>query len=395
MRKLFSLFRLTGFYILDFFAALAGGRKNSSGLLLVRLDAIGDFILWTDSAKEFRRLYPGRKITLCANSVWSDLASKLSIWDEIWPVDIWRLNRNPIYRFRTLRKIRQRGFEIAIQPTFSRLFLHGDAIIRATGSQQRIGYAGDTSNISPILKTISDHWYSKLVPASPAPLMELERNAEFIRNLSGQDFKAELPILPRLIDLPDRLKFDAPYFIVFPGASWCGKQWPAERFAEIVTQLHGKFAWLPVLCGGQSDIGLCQTVIDLSGVQAVNLGGATSLPELVELVRGARLLISNDTSAVHLAAAVSTPAVCILGGGHFGRFLPYPENISGTKPAAAIHEMSCYHCNWICSQAHDPAGAVPCISGVSVEAVSEMVDQILEGREPLETGKSKRNLDVN
>lgn len=376
MKDLFRLCRLALFYVLDSLAALAGGSRNSTGLLLVRLDAIGDFVIWMDSAKGFRRLYPGRKITLCANSVWSDLAKNLSFWDEIWPVDIRRLNRNPIYRFRTLRKIRQGGFEIAIQPTFSRLYLHGDAIIRATGSKQRIGSVGDTSNISPILKSISDHWYSKLVPASPAPLMELERNAEFIRNLSGQDFKAELPVLPKLIDLPDRLKFDAPYFIIFPGASWCGRQWPADRFAVIVAQLHGKFGWLPVLCGGQSDIALCQTVIDQSGVNAVNHAGATSLPELTELLRGARILISNDTSATHLATAVSTPAVCILGGGNFGRFLPYPDNIPGTKPATAIHEMPCYHCNWRCTQAHDPTGASPCISGVHVETVLKVIDRI-------------------
>lgn len=380
MKKLFSLFQLTVFHILDTLAALTGGRTHSKGLLLVRLDAIGDFIIWLDSAKEFRRLYPDRKITFCANSAWFDLAKRLPHWDEVWPIDVQRLNERPIYRFQTLRKIRQAGFEIAIQPTFSRVFLHGDAIVRASGAAQRIGSVGDLSNINLRLKSISDRWYTSLVAASQAPLMELERNAEFIRNLSGQDFNAGLSVLPKLIDLPDRLKISSPYFIVFPGASWCGRQWPAAHFVEVAVQLHRTYGWLPIFCGGPSELALCQAIVDHSAAPAVNLGGVTSLPELVELLRGACILISNETSAVHLAAAVSTPTVCILGGGHFGRFMPYPDYISGTKPVAAIHEMTCYHCNWRCTQAHDPAGAVPCISGVTVSAVLKLVDLELSKR---------------
>ncbi len=340
------------FSILDALAGITPGRAAPEGLLLVRLDAIGDFIIWLDSAKEFRRLYPDKCITLCANSTWALLAEKLPYWDQVWPIDVAQFGRNPIYRFITLQKIRKAGFEVAIQPTVSRVFLHGDAIIRASGAIQRIGSVGDLSNMSPRHKRVSDGWYTALVAASEVPLMELERNAEFIRNLSCQEFKASLPALPQLTQLPSRLKISTPYFIIFPGASWSGRQWPAAYFVEVVVQLHRKYHWTPVLCGGPSDAHLCQAIVDQSATPAVNLGGVTSLPELVELLRGACILIGNETSAIHLAAATSTPAVCILGGGHFGRFMPYPEYVSGIKPAVAMHKMPCYYCNWRCTQAH-------------------------------------------
>ena len=253
------------------------------------------------------------------------------------------------------------------------VFLEGDAVIRASAASQRIGSVGDLSNINPYLKAISDRWYTRLVMTSPAPLMELERNAEFIRNLSALDFAANRSYLPQLVDLPDRLKISSPYFIVFPGASRIGRRWPVAHFLEVTTQLHLVYGWLPVLCGGTSETLLCQKIADLSTVPMLNLGGATSLPELVELLRGACLLITNETSALHLAAAVSTPTVGIVGGGHFGRFMPYPDSISGIKPIAANHEMSCYGCNWQCSQIHDPAGPVPCIRDVSVKRVLELV----------------------
>ena len=55
------------------FAGKVGG---SNGLLLLRLDALGDFILWLDSAKEYRKIYPGRKITLLVNAAWVESGRK-------------------------------------------------------------------------------------------------------------------------------------------------------------------------------------------------------------------------------------------------------------------------------------------------------------------------------
>jgi ADP-heptose:LPS heptosyltransferase len=338
-------------------------------LLLVRLDAIGDFIVWLDTAKEYRRLYPGQRIVLCTSSAQAEIANKLPYWDEVWPVDMSLLGTSPIYRLKLFRKIRRSGFSTAIQPTFSRVFSLGDAVIRASGAIQRIGSVGNSTNLNPFAQRISDRWYTKLVAASQTPLAELERNAEFIRNLSGGNFPARTPVLPKFNPLPERLKIDGPYFVIFPGASWSGRQWPATHFVEVVTELHRQYGWRAVVCGGPSEKYLCQSIVNLSAVAIINLSGETSLPELVELLRGAEILISNETSAVHLAAAVSTPTVCILGGGHFGRFLPYPAYAPGSKPMVVNHEMSCYQCNWHCTQPHAPGSAVPCISGVTVASV--------------------------
>ena len=345
--------------------------------MLVRLDAIGDFILWLDSAKEFRCLYPGRKITLCCNAVWSDLAALLPYWDEVWPIDLRRFNKESLYRKKLLRAIRRADFEVAIQPTFSRNFHEGDPVMRASRSNERIGSTGNLSNISKEKKTVSDRWYTHLVPASNEPLMELERNAEFISNLSGKAFKAELPKLQQLITLPDNLKVFGEYIIFFPGASWHGRQWPTVFFAEVLTHLHMSHGLQTVICGSSTERTLCQIVVDTARVKTVNLAGKTTLPELLELIRGARLLISNDTSAIHLAAVAGVRSVCILGGGHYGRFLPYPETVDGIKPLVAVKKMPCFNCNWQCNQEYDQSGAVPCISGISVEEVINLAEQAL------------------
>ncbi len=345
--------------------------------MLVRLDAIGDFILWLDSAKEFRCLYPGRKITLCCNAVWSDLAALIPYWDEIWPIDLRRFNNESLYRLKLLRAIRRDDFDVAIHPIFSRSFREGDRVIRASRAHERIGSTGDLSNISKEKKAVSDRCYTNLLPASNDPLMELERNAEFITNLSGKAFKAGLPKLQQLITLPNSLKVFGEYIIIFPGASWHGRQWPTVFFAEVLTHLHKSYGLQTFVCGSSTERTLCQIVVDTARVATVNLAGKTTLPELLELIRGARLLISNETSAIHLAAVAGVRSVCILGGGHYGRFLPYPETVDGIKPLVAVKKMPCFNCNWQCSQEYDQSGAVPCISGISVEEVINLAEQAL------------------
>lgn len=93
-------------------------KKIGNAILLIRLDEIGDFVLWLDSAKEYRNLYPKSKIILLGNKIWTDLAQKLPYWDEVLPLDCQKFIRKPSYRLHFLKLIRKIGFQVAIHPTF-------------------------------------------------------------------------------------------------------------------------------------------------------------------------------------------------------------------------------------------------------------------------------------
>jgi len=353
-------------------------RRMKVGVVLIRLDAIGDFILWLDSAKEFRRLYSGQHIVLIANAAWADWAATFPHWDEVWPLDGRRFVRDIRYRAKMLRKVRRAGFETAIQPTYSRTFMHGDSLIRASAAIQRIGSEGDESNTTVTAKRVSNRWYTRLIPASGHQMMELERNAEFIRNLSGQPYEAALPHLPDSGARVGQRPWPDSYIVLFPGASWSGRRWPVAHFAELATRLHAEFAWPVVLCGGPGDVGLCEELGAALTMPFVDWAGRTNLVELAGVIHQSRLIVCNETSAVHIAAAVGTPAVCVVGGGHYGRFLPYPHGVPGYKPQVADHPMPCFNCNWRCSMPHVEGAAVPCVAGVSVNQVLLSAHQALE-----------------
>ena len=75
--------------------------------------------------------------------------------------------------------------KIAIQPTFSREFYNGDALVRASKASKKISSVGDMGNRNRLKQIISDSWHTELIPASQKLLTELERNAEFFSNLSN------------------------------------------------------------------------------------------------------------------------------------------------------------------------------------------------------------------
>ena len=82
-------------------------RNQMKLVLLIRQDAIGDFILWLDTAKEYRKYFPPEnyKIVLIGNALWCDLAKELPFWDEVLPINIKAFKTLSRYRWNIIRKV--------------------------------------------------------------------------------------------------------------------------------------------------------------------------------------------------------------------------------------------------------------------------------------------------
>lgn len=350
--------------------------SSKKKLLIVRFDAIGDFILFLDTFKEYKKLYSDHEweITLLGNDLWQDLAVNLPYADNYLFINRKRFNRNLIYRYKTLRRIRRAGFEMVIQPTYSREYSFGDAIIRASAATERIGNTGHERNITPSQMKISDGWYTRLIEAPAGKLSELEYNAEFIRQLGLSEFRASPPSYPleRIRSKPPPgCNFDKAYFIISPGAGWAGRMWAPEKFALAARFVHEKTEWIPMLCAGPGEENIAESVISYeTDLPWENLAGRVGLSSLVKIIKDSKLIIANETSIVHLAASVNCPNLCIIGGGHFGRFYPYGDL---DKNRIAFKKMDCYGCNWECKYS-----TVRCIEEIAVNDVIEKAGEMLK-----------------
>lgn len=352
-------------------------------VLIVRLDEIGDFVLWLDAARTLVSHYraQGYTVVLLGNQVWASWADEMCLADEIWAVDTNRFFHHLAYRWHWLRRLRQAGFSIAVLPTLTPKYILGESAIRASGSPVRMGAASRTASFCGQWR---DRLFSRVIPVADDSVMELRRNAEFMRGLGMVDFKARLPIIPsplsaRLsVDFPDK-----PYVVIFPVASWYGREWEASKFAEIGHRLIARGLQV-VLAGGKADRACADELAKGLHGKAFDLVGKTSLGDLAELLRGADAVISNETSAVHIGAAVRTPVVCVMGGGHYGRFAPYNvEEAEDTPPPLliAVKPMPCFGCNWHCIHPHGKREPVKCIRDITIEDVWRAVEQALAARQ--------------
>lgn len=355
-------------------------------ILLVRLDAIGDFILWLNAVKDLRRLYPTDRyrLVLLGNAIWTDLAVQLPHFDEVISVECNLLHYNFLYRIKMWQLLRSRTWAVAIHPNYSRDGNCGDAVVRVSDAAERIGSEGDLSNQPKWHRLVSNRWYTRLLPVSSVPLMELERNAEFMCNLGVKDFRAGMPILAINSVLPP--KFNAGnYIVVVPGGSLALKQWPVEKFAELSERIHIALGFTVIICGSKSETGLGVRLLDLTlGAEAgwaEDWTGKTTLLEFVAIIKGAQMLFGNDSGAVHVAAAVGTQAFCVVGGGHFGRFIPYRVEHVTTEclPVAIFHTLECYGCNFKCvKNIQSSADTDTCIALITVGDVWKKVVEFIK-----------------
>ena len=126
-------------------------------LLIVRTDAIGDFVIFTGILPFFRELYPSQEweITLLgsqeyrtiAEFVKSAIISPKSVFDKFISIDRLAFSRNLIYRFQFQKKLLQNlYYDVIIYPVYSRA-RDGDQLVDIINSSEKIGVDGDCNNI--------------------------------------------------------------------------------------------------------------------------------------------------------------------------------------------------------------------------------------------------------
>lgn len=101
-------------------------------------------------------------------------------------------------------------------------------------------------------------------------------------------------------------------FVAFQlGASETRRQWPVEYFAALGDRLWKERRVCPVLLGSPAEARAAEEYARAASAPFVNRIGATSLPELAALLPAARLLVTNDTGTMHLAAGLGVPVLAI------------------------------------------------------------------------------------
>jgi ADP-heptose:LPS heptosyltransferase len=299
-------------------------------LLLIRLDAIGDYVLFRNFLYELKNdeKYKNYKMTICGNIVWKELAEtfdKEIAEDFIW-INRMKFLNDPHYKFEILKDVYLRGFETAIDTIHSREILFGDSVIAASGAAERIGTIV-TEKYHKLKKGIfSDRFYTRLIPAEEEVMFEFERTKLFFSRLLGHPVSVIRPQID-LSKIKTSSSITGRYIILFPGASRQNRMWSADNFREVARYIITNTDFNVAAAGSDNEKELGERVRPKNtDGRFFNLCGGT-LSELAGIIGRAELLVSNNTSAIHFAAAADTPFICIDNGFYYGRFIPYPDEV--------------------------------------------------------------------
>jgi heptosyltransferase-2 len=166
-----------------------------------------------------------------------------------------------------------------------------------------------------------------------------------------------------------------------PGAEYGpAKRWPVERFAAAAREIQKRTNCVWMILGGKTDAEAQRAADILSAEQNfrqdagstfLNLAGRTTLRELMALLKSSRVLLTNDTGPMHVAAALGTPVVVPFGS-------TSPELTGPGLPGDRRHHLLKSHAPCSPCFLRECPIDFRCMKGISVERVVEAVVNALK-----------------
>ncbi len=352
-----------------------GGATRCRRVLVVYPARLGDSILWCDAATRIRQLYCSAQwhITLLADPVFAPLARFQPQFDSVWEINQDKYWRKLRYRFRVNCQIAKARFQIALNPAIWPDQYFADTIISESGAVERVGWkigAQERSWPVRVMRKWRAKQYTRLFDgANDSTTDMLSLNCEFVRLLGSS---TATPARPQFV--VDKRWCTLPlsrFYVLCPGASAAIRRWPLKCFAEVAKGIYASTGWTGVVCGSKEETALAEELMRQSGVPLVDLSGELDITQLAALLSRAEVVISNESGPLHLAAAVGARTISVVGGGHFGRCVPYPAGCAANaaEPSLVYQMMECFGCNWRCRFELEEDAPAPCITGVGAEQV--------------------------
>ena len=135
-----------------------------------------------------------------------------------------------------------------------------------------------------------------------------------------------------------------PLLAIGPAANWRGKQWRAERFAELALRLTASGGLLPgarvAVLAAEHERGQALPLLEaLPASRLVDLVGRVDLLTAAAVLRRSVMFIGNDTGLMHIAAAAGTPTLGLFGPSPIEKYAPWGRRTAVVRTAEAPETM--------------------------------------------------------
>src|SRR5205807_3239593 len=101
--------------------------------------------------------------------------------------------------------------------------------------------------------------------------------------------------------------------VLLPGAGRADKRWPADRFAALARSLTADAGGSVLVVWGPGEHDTATAIVESAGGGRTRLAPASTIEELIALLRRASVVVGGDTGPLHLAAALGVACVGLYG----------------------------------------------------------------------------------
>lgn len=355
---------------------------------------LGDGVMMMPFLQHLRRVYPSAHIDLITTSALGPLFSPLPMLDSvhclpraITTLPVWSIYRRMLQMLKFVRNLPT--CDVCFLPRWGTDPGMSAWIALFVGVPDVRGYdpREDTYGHTPVpgvrhiltAATIGGQHLQeamrelRLLEATGAsePLdYHMERQA-LVQPLLSLEQSVDVPALFHRLGLNP----SQPFLALCPGASSPARRWPAERFAQVATELYRRISVPSLILGGPADAFISAAVHRAAPGVTLDLTGSTSLPELAVLLSKATLLLANDSGPAHVGAGVGTPTLVLSAcpAGSTVEHAGSPARVSPVGPSVHVlqPESAAIFCIDRC--AHTEAHCILTLT----------VDQVLHAATPL------------
>jgi glycosyltransferase involved in cell wall biosynthesis/ADP-heptose:LPS heptosyltransferase/Flp pilus assembly protein TadD len=343
-------------------------------LLFLRPDSIGDNVMAASMLPHLKERYRAAKITVFCQQRVAELYEASPLVHSVIGFDPLKAYRNQQYRDLILQRLKSLGADLALNPLYSREPLY-DLFAIGSGARTRVAFHGNLCNIPEEVRDRNDGYYTVVIGDDGAPRTEMDYHRHYLAALGI----AAPPLTPLLWTTADDEQHADEFFAanglvparsvaLLPCGQWGEKTY--SHYGEALADICREHELTVLAIGTSGEAQAAANILAAIGAPAHNLAGATTLRQSAAILKRCRLAIGADTGTAHIACAVGTPQVVILGGGHFGRFFPYCALTS-----VVSLPLACYQCNWSCGY-----GRAHCLRDVDPAVLARAVTEALAGR---------------
>jgi lipopolysaccharide heptosyltransferase I len=294
-------------------------------ILIIKPSALGDIVLALPALTSLRKSFPEAHITWFVRLEFAPLLSCASHLDDIIIFDRiylgkWFYNHRAFMALmRLASQLRRKQFDLVID---LQGLLRSALFAWFTGCNKRFGMmtAREFATVFYTHKIPQDtdsihviDYYNKIISAAGATtaiydygLRPTPHATENIKSLLARNGVS-----------------NNEYIVLVPCATHLFKQWPAYNFAALADKIASRFSLPIIAVGTEQEKRIIEKMKSLANVPILNFAGLTNLPQLIALLDGAELVVSNDTGPGHIAAAMGVPLVLIYGQTNPRRTKPY------------------------------------------------------------------------